>query len=106
MTNQTSICCILIVTSTQLLKLFAYPENHVEIAFVILLLSRKKFHKQICVLSSSMKFGPEAFLRRLNADELVQYFFGTSSKNLHQICSVMHMDTPGENNVIVTVPFT
>ncbi len=50
-------CCILLVTGSQLL--FAYPENHVEIWLVILFLSRKKFHaKQIVVLSSSMKLGP------------------------------------------------
>ncbi len=51
-------CCILLVTGSQLL--FAYPENHVEIWLVILFLSRKKFHaKQIFVLSSSMKLGPD-----------------------------------------------
>ena len=56
-TNKVSICCIFLVTGIQLL--FAYPENHLEIWWVILLLSRKKFHaKQFCVLSSSMKLGP------------------------------------------------
>ena len=56
-TNQISICCILIVTGNQLL--FAYPENHVETWWVFLFLSRKKFHaKQTFMLSSSMKLGP------------------------------------------------
>ena len=41
-TNHISICCLLLVTGTQLL--FAYPENHVEIWLVILLLSMKKCH--------------------------------------------------------------
>ena len=41
-TNQISICCILLFTGIQLL--FAYPENHVEICFVILFLWLKKFH--------------------------------------------------------------
>ena len=60
-TNQISICCILLVTGIQLL--FAYPENHVEIWLVILFLSRKKFHaKQIFVLSSSMKLGPGLYM--------------------------------------------
>ena len=58
-TNQIPICCILLVTGTQLL--FTYPENHVEIWSVILFLSREKFHaKQIVMLSSSMKLGSGA----------------------------------------------
>ena len=53
-TSQIYICCIVLVTGTRLL--FAYPENHVEIWLVILLLSRQKFHaKQMFVLSSSTK---------------------------------------------------
>ena len=56
-TNQISICCILLVTDIQML--LAYPENHVEIWLVILFLSKKKFYaKQMFVLSSSMKLGP------------------------------------------------
>ena len=56
-TNQTSIWCILLVTSIQLL--FAYPENHMEIWLEILFLWRQKFHaKLIVVLSSSVKLGP------------------------------------------------
>ena len=55
-TNQISICCILLVAGIQLL--FAYPENHMEIWLVVLFLSRKKFHaEQIFVLSCSMKLG-------------------------------------------------
>ena len=57
-TNQIFFCCILLVTGIQLL--FAYPKNHIEIWLVILFLSRRKFHaKQICVLGSSMKLGPD-----------------------------------------------
>ena len=56
-TNQFSVCCILLFTGIQLL--FANPENHVEIWLVILFLSRKKFPaEQIFVLTSSMKLGP------------------------------------------------
>ena len=40
--NRISICCILLVTSIQLL--FAYPVNHVKIWLVILFLSRQIFH--------------------------------------------------------------
>ena len=58
MTYQTSICCILLVTGIQLL--FVHTENHVEIWSAILFLSGQTFHaKQICVLSSSMKLGPD-----------------------------------------------
>ena len=40
--------------------LFAYPENYLETWLVIMFLSRQKFPaKQIVVLSSSMKLGPE-----------------------------------------------
>ena len=50
--------CIFLVTGIQLL--FAHPENHVKIWLVILFLSRKESHtKQIFVLSSSMKLGPD-----------------------------------------------
>ena len=57
-TNQISICCILLDTGIQLL--FAYPENHLEILLVIMFLLWKKFHaKQIFVLNSSMKLGPD-----------------------------------------------
>ena len=46
-TNQSSICCMLLVTGIQLL--FAYPENHVEIWLVILFSSWNIFHaKQFC----------------------------------------------------------
>ena len=56
-TNQISICCMLLLIYIQLL--FACPENHVGIWLAFLLLSREKFHaKQICVLSSSMILGP------------------------------------------------
>ena len=41
-TNQISICCMLLVTGIQLLV--AYPENHVKILLVILFLSKQKFH--------------------------------------------------------------
>ena len=51
-------CCILVVTSIQLL--FAYPKNQVEIWLVILFLSRQKIHAMnIFVLSRSMKLGPD-----------------------------------------------
>ena len=39
--NQIVICCILLVTGTQLL--FAYPENHMKIWLVIMFLSIKIF---------------------------------------------------------------
>ena len=56
-TNQISICCVFLITCIQLLC--GYPENHVEIWLITLLLSRKKFHaKQLFVQSSSMKLGP------------------------------------------------
>ena len=49
---------MLLVTGVQLL--FAYPKNHVENWLVILFLSREKFHaKQILLLSSAMKLGPD-----------------------------------------------
>ena len=49
---------MLLVTGIQLL--FAHLENHVEIWLLILFLLRQKFHaKQIFVLSSSMKLGPD-----------------------------------------------
>ena len=59
-TNQISVCCILLNTDVQRL-LFAYPENNVGIWLVIMFLSRKKCHaKQLFfLLSSSMKLGPE-----------------------------------------------
>ena len=63
-TNQILICCKLLVTGIQLL--FAYPENHMEIWLVIMFLSRQKFHaKQIFVLSSSMKLGPDSWKETL-----------------------------------------
>ena len=56
-TNQISICCILLDTGIQVL--FVYPENHVAIWLVNLFLSMKKFHaKQIFVLTGFMKLGP------------------------------------------------
>ena len=72
-TNQISICCILLVTGIQLL--FAYPENHVEIWLVILFLSRKKFHaKQIFVLSSAMNLGPGLIFDDSSKVSLREYF--------------------------------
>ena len=57
-TNLILICCILLVTGIQLM--FAYPGNHVKIWLVILFLSRQKcYAKQMFVLSSSMKLGPD-----------------------------------------------
>ena len=62
-TNQISICCILLVTGIQLLFAYMYPENHVEILLLILFLSRKTFHaKQIFLLSSAMKLSPGLML--------------------------------------------
>ena len=56
-TNQVSICCILLVTGIQLL--FANPENHREVWLVTLFILMQTFHaKQIVVLSSSMILGP------------------------------------------------
>ena len=56
-TNQISICCILLVTDNQLL--LAYPENQVNIWLVTLFLLRNKFHAtQMFVLTGFMKLGP------------------------------------------------
>ena len=60
-TNNYLLSMKFLVTGIQLL--FAYPENQVEIWLVILFLSRKKFNaKQIFVLSSSMKLGPDLLI--------------------------------------------
>ena len=58
-TNKTFICCILLVSGIQLL--FAFPENQVQIWLVILgFFFKAKFHaRQILVLSSPMKMGPD-----------------------------------------------